>query len=135
IGMGKDRCTGGNKRGVSVSVVEMPVGVDQPSWRLPKRGSESAFDLRETGAKSAIDDRAAQRSLDPCYVPAGSIEHEDAARSGRVAVIRNGPIVKEVIGRADRLRVCYGSWSCNNAVRVLGGTEGQFVRMPHAVVQ
>ena len=76
--MGKDGCTGGSEGDVAVGVVEMPVGVDQPSWRLRKRGSESAFDLRETGAKSAVDDRAAQRSLDPCYVSAGSVEDEDA---------------------------------------------------------
>jgi len=28
----------------------------------------------------------------------------------------------------------YGSWSCNNAVRVLGGPEGQFVIMPQAAI-
>jgi hypothetical protein len=77
--MGKDGCTGGREGGVAVGVVEMPVGVDQPSWRLRKRGSETALDLRETGAKSAVDDRAAQRSLNRRYVAAGSGEDEDAA--------------------------------------------------------
>jgi hypothetical protein len=46
---------------------------------LRKRGSETALDLRETGAKSAVDDRAAQRSLNRRYVAAGSGEDEDAA--------------------------------------------------------
>jgi hypothetical protein len=76
--MGKDGCTGGSEGGVAVGVVEMPVGVDQPSRRSRKRGGETAFDLRETGAKSAVDDRAAQRSLNRRYVSAGSGEHDHA---------------------------------------------------------
>jgi hypothetical protein len=77
--VGKDGCTGGSEGDVAVGVVEMPVGVDQPSWRLRKRGSENAFDLRETRAKSAINDRADRRSVNRRYVAAGSGEDEDAA--------------------------------------------------------
>jgi hypothetical protein len=79
IGMGKDGRTGGSKGGVAVGVVEMPVGVDQPPRRLRKRGSDGAFDLRDTRAKSAVDDRADRRSGNRRDVSSGSAEDEDAA--------------------------------------------------------
>jgi hypothetical protein len=65
------------KRGVSICVVEVPVGVNQPARRLLKRPSDGAAYVRNARAIARVDHRTFLGASNCAYRSAGSDEGKD----------------------------------------------------------
>jgi hypothetical protein len=65
------------KRGVSICVVEVPVGVNQPARRLVKRPSDGAAYFRNARAIACVDHRTFLGAANCGYRSAGSNEGKD----------------------------------------------------------
>jgi hypothetical protein len=83
--MAHDRRLIFRKRGVSICVVEVPVGVNQPARRLVKRPSDSAAYLSNARALARVDHRTFLGAANCGYGSAGSKEGKD-----RWANLHNG---------------------------------------------
>jgi hypothetical protein len=74
---------------------------------------------------SAVGNEPKRNARRPCM-----ITQRLGAKEGNTPVEQQPAAMQDFDPTCDRC----GSWSCNNAVRVLGGPGGQFVKMPQAAI-
>jgi hypothetical protein len=100
------------KRGVSICVVEVPVGVNPPARRLVKRPSDGAAYFRNARAIACVDHRTFLGAANCGYRSAGSNEGKDRwvnLDNGQRSALLCGPRKFDKTARREAVAVIHAN--------------------------